>query len=607
MPSQLSFLNDDALDGSEQDVSLGDYLYTQQINLLTKRFPFFFYLSSIIALIFTYSVWPENNILLIGWLSSLIGTILSQFFISMKFNHSQVQSIHSKTWEVFFITTNVIAGLLWGSSIYWLDAEPSGGTWALHLLILFAMTGAGVAIFSIRPVSYLVFLLGFILPYTIKLYRPDSDMATSISLILITYTIVMAYLSFHIHNNIRQGLALNYNNNQFMTALHSLSKHARATLVTHYANILEQTGKKPHNTNNEAITKITADAFGALSKELIKHHELEKELMENRLYLESILAAASDVIITTDERGIILSANPAVKRDLGYNAAELKGKSVNILLDEEIAKHHDKLMANYMTSSRPGMVNRLLEITCRKKNGSMVPIEIRVSEVNIGERIIFISILRDISDRKESEARFQETLQALEQAKQDLQQANANLVHSNKSLKEQSLHDALTGLYNRRYLEKALESEWLRHRRSQKEIAIILLDIDYFKLYNDHYGHIKGDECLVKLAHAIEDSLFRPGDFVARYGGEEFIVVLPTTDTDGAYKTATRIGNAVYDLNIEHVDSKIENRVTISSGIASTVPLQGKNYSELVEQADQALYLAKENGRNRVIRADSEN
>ena len=251
-------------------------------------------------------------------------------------------------------------------------------------------------------------------------------------------------------------------------------------------------------------------------------------------------------------------------------------------------------MAEYMTSSRRGMMNRLLEITCRKKNGSMVPIEIRVSEVNIGERTIFISILRDISDRKESEARFQETLQALEHAKQELQEANAKLVNSNKALKEQSLHDALTGLYNRRFLERTLESEWLRHRRTQKEIAVILLDIDYFKLYNDHYGHIKGDECLVKIAQAIEDSLFRPGDFVARYGGEEFVLLLPETSLENAAVVGEHLRKSVEECEFHFRGTRVP--ITISCGMSQFA--EGDSAEKVFARADAALYKAKESGRN---------
>ena len=605
MLNQLTFINDDALNGSGQNISLADHLYTQQIKLLYKRLPFFLCLSSIIAPVFTYTVWPENKTLLIAWLLSLSTITLVQFLLGKKFTHLRMNIIRSKKWEYLFITGNAIAALLWGATAYWLSPDTDSSMLALHLLILSTMTGASVALFSARPVAYIVFLLGFTLPYASKLYQADSDAAISIGLIFITYIIVMTYIALHTHKHISHALRSIYNDNPLMKALLSLPEHERSALAGHYADVKKKTGNNSHFENNEAITKITADAFGALSNEIVKHRKLEKELMENRLYLESILASASDVIITCDKQGIILSVNPAVERDFGYTEEELKGQNINILLEEKVARHHDQLMTDYLDSDRPGMVNRLLEITCRRKDGSTVPIEIRVSELSVNNRTIFISILRDISERKESEARFQETLEALQHAKHELQHTNAKLIHSNKALKEQSLHDALTGLYNRRYLEKTLELEWLRHRRSKKEISIILLDIDHFKLYNDHYGHIKGDECLVKIAGTIQDNVFRPGDFVARYGGEEFIVVLPSTDVDGAYKLATRIRSAVYDLNIEHIDSHIDKRVTISAGVAGTVPQEKSVDSNLVEQADQALYQAKENGRNSVVKADS--
>jgi len=169
-----------------------------------------------------------------------------------------------------------------------------------------------------------------------------------------------------------------------------------------------------------------------------------------------------------------------------------------------------------------------------------------------------------------------------------------------EKLKALSTLDGLTGIVNRRYFEEYFDREWMRSVRTGKPLSVIMCDIDYFKYYNDTYGHLKGDECLRRVAEALQKAVNRAGDLVARFGGEEFIVVLPETDLEGAVKVAELLRDKVESLKIEHEKSLVSNYLTISLGVATAVPSREDAARELISSADAALYQAKEEGRNRV-------
>ena len=174
------------------------------------------------------------------------------------------------------------------------------------------------------------------------------------------------------------------------------------------------------------------------------------------------------------------------------------------------------------------------------------------------------------------------------------------LFAANNKLLEQSLTDSLTGLSNRRNFDEYMEKEWVRLQRSELPLSIIMGDVDYFKKYNDAYGHQQGDVCLQTLATALTNVVKRPTDLVSRYGGEEFVVVLPETDAEGALHVAGKICREVRGLKMEHAVSAVCPWVTISVGVATIIPHGQANSDYVVRMADEALYLAKEQGRNRV-------
>ena len=167
-----------------------------------------------------------------------------------------------------------------------------------------------------------------------------------------------------------------------------------------------------------------------------------------------------------------------------------------------------------------------------------------------------------------------------------------------EQLSQLALLDSLTRVYNRRSFDRQLKREWGRHKRVPAPLSLIMCDVDCFKIYNDAYGHQQGDKCLQQIAKAISSALRRPGDLLARYGGEEFVVILPQTTQSGAAKVGEMIRNAVKDLEIPHHNSLVDSVVTVSLGVATTIPDAVDNPQLLIEAADLALYQAKDRGRD---------
>lgn len=191
--------------------------------------------------------------------------------------------------------------------------------------------------------------------------------------------------------------------------------------------------------------------------------------------------------------------------------------------------------------------------------------------------------LRDITERQRAEEELQRAYHALE---------------------ELATVDALTGIANRRRFDECLNAEWRRGLREQKPLSIVMMDVDLFKLFNDTYGHLRGDSCLRQVADSAMDVVTRPGDLVARFGGEEFAVILPNTKQEGALRIANEIVTALRHRNLEHRGSP-HNFVTISAGCATMVPQFGARPTDLIETADNALYRAKRRGRNLVCGDES--
>lgn len=179
------------------------------------------------------------------------------------------------------------------------------------------------------------------------------------------------------------------------------------------------------------------------------------------------------------------------------------------------------------------------------------------------------------------------------------------LKEANVKLQHMATIDPLTGVDNRRQLDRNLDAEWRRGRRSGQPLSLIMLDIDYFKKYNDGYGHQAGDVCLEKVANEISETFKRSSDTVARYGGEEFAVLLPESNEEQAQQLADTLCENIRAMSLPHQYSQVADHITISVGVASMIPSAENHYEDLVREADKSLYAAKERGRDQAVAASS--
>ena len=283
-----------------------------------------------------------------------------------------------------------------------------------------------------------------------------------------------------------------------------------------------------------------------------------------------------DGIITTNDTGEIETFNPAAVNMFGYRDLEITGENLSILLYEDYRERLEKQLEKFSSSGKADIVGTSQEIEGERKNGSTFPMELLISEMRLGDHRKLVAITRDITRHKKLE----------------------------KRLRLLSTQDGLTGIANRRLFDRTIEAEWSRAVRNSLSISLVMIDIDFFKNYNDSLGHQAGDDALKKIAVTMQQNFKRPGDLVARYGGEEFVALLPETSQNGTDMLAERLRKEVEGLKIPHPDSKIGEFVTISLGVTQFIPRRGSRHDKLISLADKALYQAKHGGRNRVVRMD---
>jgi diguanylate cyclase (GGDEF)-like protein/PAS domain S-box-containing protein len=218
------------------------------------------------------------------------------------------------------------------------------------------------------------------------------------------------------------------------------------------------------------------------------------------------------------------------------------------------------------------------------KDGGYVWIRdvVHVVRNEAGEVEALVGFMFDISERKKTEQK---------------------LLDLQKELEALSFRDGLTGVANRRMFDSILEVEWANARRTNQPLSMILLDIDYFKQYNDHYGHVQGDQCLKRMGQVLSSAATRSRDFVARFGGEEFVLILPETDEDSAAKIAERCRNLLFKEQIPHEKSLVSQILSVSFGVGTIIPAHSDEPIAFIEEVDKRLYRAKQNGRNCIVKS----
>lgn len=305
-------------------------------------------------------------------------------------------------------------------------------------------------------------------------------------------------------------------------------------------------------------------------------------LDRREVQLEALYAAASVALGLVDRQGVLVNVNHALGQLLGGDATQLVGRPL-ALPDLDLARCLAELEQDQAVADR--------ELDWR---GRTYLLRIGAAR-DIDQQILGMTLaFSDITEQR--------------LMREALARSNAQLAEANARLQALASEDFLTGLPNRRRFDEALLQEKARARREGRPLSLLMVDVDHFKVFNDHYGHQAGDECLRRIAMLLGQSLQRPGDQVCRYGGEEFAVILPDTDAHGARSVARYLCHQVFDAHLEHAASPLR-RVTLSIGSASHDPDQADEsiaLGALLRVADLALYRAKQGGRNRLVQGGHE-
>jgi len=316
-------------------------------------------------------------------------------------------------------------------------------------------------------------------------------------------------------------------------------------------------------------------------RDIEQRRQMELRLKESEIRYRMLADNSSDMVFQLDSELVRRYVSPACRELLGYEPEQMIGVKPVAMTHPDDAERLGLVLKGLLNGDATcqSIVNRI-----RHRDGSWIWVEARfraLTSMEGGAPTGIIGALRDISARKAVE--------------DDLAEANGRL----QILAEQ---DGLTGLANRRVFDETLAREHLRATRDNTPLALILIDVDYFKNFNDGYGHPAGDDCLRRVALAVAQSIRRPADLAARYGGEEFAVLLPNADADGAMLIGERIRQAILRLGIPHVASA-HGLVTVSAGVACVPRDAAETPGRFLQNADRALYSAKDSGRNAVLRA----
>ena len=351
---------------------------------------------------------------------------------------------------------------------------------------------------------------------------------------------------------------------------------------------LEQPCKNGNTVWTEVITTsiVTNDhqfvGILGVTRDISARRFAEDELRISENKWKAIINTSPDGIAVASLDGLIVQVNAKILSMFGYaNDEDVIGRNINDFVHPDYREKASRLLGEMLNGNYSGPSDYLV----MRKDGSTFFIEsnAEVLRNSNGEPVSLILVDRDITERKRVEQKLEEYRNQLEKL---------------------SITDGLTGVFNRRHFDHILEQEYARHARSGAELSVVMLDIDFFKNYNDSYGHIQGDICLQNVAMVISEHAARPADLVARYGGEEFVCILPETDHHGAFAVAENIRRGILALTIGHKSSSISNYVTASLGVVTSKCMIGGSAKDFVSQADSLLYQAKSNGRN-CIESDS--
>ncbi|WP_017023774.1 sensor domain-containing diguanylate cyclase [Vibrio rumoiensis] len=314
----------------------------------------------------------------------------------------------------------------------------------------------------------------------------------------------------------------------------------------------------------------------SVDTEMDKRQKAEVELAQREMLLQSILSASPDPIAILNENRVHEACNQPYADSLGVATADaLIGQCLDDILPENIV---GRFKQSDLEVLEKGQTLRFIDVVTQK-NGELTWYDVLKTPYHdpLSTTNGCLLIARDVSERFLAEKK---------------------LAKANAELEKLSFFDGLTKVANRRRFDHQLQALWALHLRQQTPFTIMICDIDFFKAFNDHYGHQMGDEALIKVADAFSKVAQRGADLIARYGGEEFMFLLPETEMPGCMIMAEKIHQAIFDLNISHAYSEVSDRLTISLGVTSIVPQRDTTPELVLGLADKALYAAKNAGRN---------
>lgn len=316
-------------------------------------------------------------------------------------------------------------------------------------------------------------------------------------------------------------------------------------------------------------------------------------LRESNISIE-VLNIVDAVILVMDKDGRIILFNKASESLTGYTFKEVENKYPwdLFLLTEEI----DRVKKVFYQLTAGMFPNKHTNHWLSKDKAKHLIdwSNTAIADKN-GDIAYIIATGIDVTDKNAAEIEIKNHIYNLEET---VSKRTSELTKANVELEHLSRVDGLTNIYNRRYFNEVLEKEIARGKRSDKPVSLLMCDVDLFKNYNDTYGHVAGDECLIKITTILNNIFSRAADFVARYGGEEFVVILPGVDSQDALCLANKLSIEVHNSQLLHETSSVSEVVTISIGLVTKYPNELTNSESLIKEADKALYHAKENGRN---------
>jgi len=358
-------------------------------------------------------------------------------------------------------------------------------------------------------------------------------------------------------------------------------RYIQRTLETGIPQIYEYEFDAPSGKHHEEARMVVSGDNEVLIivRDITERKLTEAALARQQQFLQNVIDNIPSLITVKDRQDRIQIANQASAAIYGLTPEAMVGKletEINPNLSESQAEHYRQINNQVMASRCPHQTEQaIIDMNGVNRWYKMIvsPFQDGNDEVTgvIGNWI-------DITDRKDIET----ALQA-----------------ANEKLERLATLDGLTQVPNRRCFDEYLQQEWSRMVREQQPLSLVLFDVDFFKPYNDYFGHQQGDEALIAIAQAASRAVKRAADLIARYGGEEFGIVLPNTRRTGAEIVAKAVQEEVSILKIEHPKSSVNDYLTVSMGIASVVPTQEQSPEDLVAAADAALYQSKRRGRNR--------